>query len=556
MLKRMLPIAALIVACVLMVCLATLPAQSPSKPAPERNWKASGKTGAVAAGGQEAVDAGLEILKADGRAADAAAAVTLVMTVTDSAIVYFGGEIPILHYDAGRKVVEVLCGQGAAPRLATREYFAKKGGIPGKGIEPAPIPGTLDALLTLMDRYGCKTFADVAQPTLRLLDKGKQGWHADYARTIRRLIEAEKGSPHDRRRGLRLVADYFYRGPLAREFDAWLRDNGGLIRYADLATHVTRVEEPASVDYRGYTVYKCGPWTQGPYVLEALKLLEGYDLKAMGQNRPDTLHVMAEAMKLALADRDVYYADPLFVEVPLAGLLSKEYADLRRPLIDKRHASLEQRPGDPRRIKALLDKTEWRHGPGGPNKDTTTCVVVDRYGNVVSATPSGFNGTLISKTGVWFSSRLQSFNTWEGHPNCIMPGKRPRITLTPGIVLKDGKPVLAVSSAGGDQQDQALLQLIVNSLDFGMSPEEAVTSPRFGTMHHLGSFRQAPPVLGSLLLDPRLGDETINELKSRGFNVTPLKFAWGRPVVVRIHPDTGMIEAAGDPKAFRNAGAY
>jgi gamma-glutamyltranspeptidase/glutathione hydrolase len=553
--QRTLTAYSLFVVCALTGGLTGVPDQPPN-PGPS-NWKATGKHGAVAAGGQEAVDAGLEILQAGGKAADAAAAVTLVMTVTDSTIVYFGGEVPILHYDAGRKVVEVLCGQGAAPRLATREYFAnKKGGIPGNGIEPAPIPGTLDALLTLMDRYGNKTFADVAQPTLRLLDKIGKGWHADYARTLRQLIEAEKGSPNDRRRGLRLVADCFYRGPLAREFDAWLRAHGGLIRYSDLATHVTRVEEPASVEYRGYTVYKCGPWTQGPYVLETLKLLEGFDLKAMGPNRPDTIHVMAEALKLALADRDVYYADPLFVDVPLKGLLSKEYADLRRPLIDKRHASLEQRPGDPRRMKALLDNTEWRHGPGGPNKDTTTCVVVDRYGNVVSATPSGFNGTLIGKTGVWFSSRLQSFNAWEGHPNCIMPGKRPRITLTPGMVLKDGKPALAVSSAGGDQQDQALLQLIVNSLDFGLSPAEAVTAPRFGTQHHLGSFRQSPPVLGSLLLDPRLGEETINDLKGRGARVSLLKAAWGRPVVVRIHQDTGVIEAAGDPTAKRNAGAY
>jgi gamma-glutamyltranspeptidase/glutathione hydrolase len=225
-------------------------------------------------------------------------------------------------------------------------------------------------------------------------------------------------------------------------------------------------------------------------------------------------------------------------------------------MINMKTASLEQRPGDPRRMKALLGKAEWRHGPGAPNKDTTTCVVADSDGNVVSATPSGFNGTLIGNTGVWFSCRLMSFNAWEGHPNCIMPGKRPRITLTPGLILKDGKPAYAVSSAGGDQQDQALLQLIVNSIDFGMSPAEAVTAPRFGTAHHLGSFRQSPPMLGSLFLDPRLGAETIVELMSRGNKVELLKFPWGRPVVVQFHQDSGVIEAAGDPKAFRNAGAY
>jgi gamma-glutamyltranspeptidase/glutathione hydrolase len=174
----------------------------------------------------------------------------------------------------------------------------------------------------------------------------------------------------------------------------------------------------------------------------------------------------------------------------------------------------------------------------------------------VAATPSGFNGGMAGKTGIWFSSRLQSFNTWEGHPNCIEPGKRPRITLTPGLVLKDGKLVLAVSSAGGDQQDQALLQLIVDCLDFGLSPKEAVTSPRFGTLHFMTSFGQGPPQLGNVLVYPNIGDNVIQSLQDRGAKVTMQKVAWGRPVVVRVDPQTGVIEAAGDPTAKRNAGAY
>jgi gamma-glutamyltranspeptidase/glutathione hydrolase len=519
------------------------------------SWHGIGKNGAVATGGQEALDAGLELLKGGGNAADGAAAATLVMTVTD-AVVAFGGEMPILFYDAQTQSVECLCGQGTAPRLATREHFAKKGGIPGSGPEPAAVPGTLHALCTLLERHGSRKFADVAAPALRLLDKHKEPWHADYATTLRRLIEAEKVAGKDRKRGLRLVIDYFYRGPLAHEIDAWHRANGGLIRYVDLATHVTRIEEPASIDYRGYTVYKCGFWNQGPYMLQTLRLLEGFDLKAMGHNKPDTVHVMVEAMKLALADRDVWYADPLFVDVPGAELLSKKYADLRRPLIDMKKSSQVQQPGDPRKMKALLDKADLPKGPGGPNQDTTTCVVVDKFGNAVAATPSGFSGVLMGKTGIWLSSRLQSFNTWEGHPNCIEPGKRPRITLTPGLVLKDGKVVLALSSAGGDQQDQALLQLFVNCIDFGMTPKQAVTAPRFGTMHHLSSFRQGPPQLGNVVLYPELGEALIKDLESRGAKVTLQKVAWGRPVAVRIDPQTGVIEAAGDPMARRNAGAY
>jgi gamma-glutamyltranspeptidase/glutathione hydrolase len=566
MTRLLLPASILSVLILVLIFLQPAPAQPPAakagQPQQGETWKGSGMKGGVAAGGQGAVDAGMTILKDGGNAADAAVATILALSVTDSRAFCFGGEVPIMVYDARRKVVELLCGLGTAPRLATREYFAKKGGIPGRGVEPAAVPGALDGCLTALDRYGTKTFAEVAAPTLRLLDQHQAEWHADLATTIRRLIAAEKASPNDRRRGLRLVANYFYRGPLARELDEWCRNNGGLIRYTDLATHVTRVEDPVSLDYRGYAVYKCGFWNQGPYLLQTLRLLEGFDLKSMGQNKPDTVHVMTEAMKLAMADRDVYYADPLFVSVPGEELLSAKYAELRRPLIDRKHASLEQRPGDPRAGKALLEGAVLRSGPGGPANDTTTCVVADGQGNVVAATPSGFSGVVAGKTGVWLGTRLQSFNAWEGHPNCIEPGKRPRITLTPTLVLKDGKPVFAVSVAGGDGQDQATLQLLVDAIDFGMSPAEAVTAPRFGTNHHLGSFRQTPPQLGSLLITEGFGADTIKELEARGHKTVKgpdgmsLRRLSVAPVMLRIDPKSGEIQAAGDPRARRHAAAY
>jgi gamma-glutamyltranspeptidase / glutathione hydrolase len=550
--------------CTVLVAIFVGPAaarQAPDVPAAREGqttgvWQASGKHGAVAAGGQGAVDAGITILKDGGNAIDAAVATILALSVTDSTSFCFGGEVPILVYDSKRQVVEVLCGLGTAPRLATREHFAKKGGIPGHGIEAAAVPGVLDACLTALDRYGTRTFAQVAAPTLRLLDRNAKEWHADLAKTLRQLIEAEKGSPNDRRRGLRLVADYFYRGPVARAIDAWSQANGGLIRFTDLATHVTRVEEPATATYRGYTVYKCGVWNQGPYLLQTLRLLEGFDLNALGHNRPETIHLTIEAMKLALADRDVYYADPLFISVPIEELLSPRYTELRRGLIDAKHASLEQRPGDPRRGKALLAQAEARRGLGGPANDTTTCVVADSQGNVVAATPSGFSGDLAGKTGVWLGTRLQSFNAWEGHPNCIEPGKRPRITLTPTLVLKDGNPVFAVSVAGGDGQDQTTLQLLLNSIDFGLSPAEAVTAPRFGTNHHLGSFRQTPPQLGSLLIYADVGDATIKDLEARGHHVTVRRPPLWAPVMLSLDSKAGLIRAAGDPKARRHAAAY
>ena len=513
-----------------------------------------GKQGAVSAGGAEAVAAGLEILKQGGNAADSAAATLLALSVTDSGGYCFGGEVPIIIYDARRNVVEVLSGQGVAPRLATREYFEKKGGIPATGIESAAVPGSLDAIVTLLDRYGTLRLADVAVPTLRLLDRAKVDWHPLLARSIRRLIEAESQGGADRSRGLRLAADYFYRGPLAKELAQWCEKNGGLIRAEDLATHVTRVEEPLHITYRGHEVYKCGVWTQGAYLLQTLGMVEGFDLAKLGHNKPETIHVVLEAMKLALADRDTYYADPLYVDVPIDLMLSSSYANLRRPLIELKKASLLQRPGDPRRSQALLSERETRAGLAGPVHDTTTCVTADHWGTMVVATPSGWSGVQAGEPGIWLGTRLQSFNIWPGHPNCILPGKRPRITLTPTLVLKDGKPVLGVSVAGGDGQDQAGIQAVLNHVDFGLKAGESMKSVRFGTNHHLGSFRQSPPQLGSLLIHSDAPAETISALEHLGHKVRPSGALWA-PSMIRIDP-TGLFDAAGDARSGRHAGAY
>jgi len=524
---------------------------------PDIGFQATGKNGAVSAGGSEAVAAGLTILKNGGNAADSAVATILALTVTDSERVCFGGEVPIMIYDAKRNVVEVICGLGTAPKLATREHFDKKrGGIPAKGLESAAVPGLLDGCIVALDRYGTIPFTEAAQPTLAILDRHAKPWHANLATTLRRLIDAEKQAGGDRKKGLRHVADCFYRGPIARELAAWCEANGGLLRYTDLATHVTRVEDPRSVEYRGYTVCKTDVWNQGPFLLQTLRMLEHFDLKKMGHNQPDTIHVIAEAMKLALADRDAHYADPLFVDVPTEMLLSTKYADLRRPLIDMKKASQTRQPGDPINGKALLENPPSEVGVDSPSDDTTTCVVADKWGNVVSATPSGFYGVVAGKTGVYLGTRLQSFNTWKGHPNCIEPGKRPRITLTPGIVFKDAKPVLAVSVAGGDLQDQTALQVMLNCLDFGMTPFEAVTAPRFATKHHLGSFRQVPPELGSLQLYPEFAKTTVNDLTERGHKISMSKKHFAEPSLIVIDQKTGVISVAGDPRAKRHAAAY
>lgn len=536
---------------------AQAPAARPQGAKPQKGnvdqWNAAGERGMVVAGGAEAVEAGRAIFAAGGNAADAAAATILALSVTDADQFCFGGEVPILVYDARRKVVEVLSGMGTAPRLATREHFAKAGGIAASGVESAAVPAALDACLTLLDRFGTQTFEAAVHPALEILDRGEHSWHPQLARTIRALIEAERGSPGDRRRGLRLAADCFYRGPIALAIDSWSRASGGLLRYSDLATHVTRVEEPARAVYRGHAVYKCGPWTQGPYLLETLQLLEGFDLKASAQNGTDAIHLGVESMKLALADRDVYYADPLFENVPLRELLAPEYASLRRELIDRSRASLTLQPGDPRSGKPLREQADNRRGEKSGANDTTTCVVADGDGNFIAATPSGWSGVLAGETGVWLGSRLQSFNTWEGHPNCIEPGKRPRITLTPTLVLKDGEPVIAVSVAGGDIQDQVTLQMLTNLIDFGLSPAEAVTRPRYMTSHFIGSFRQTPPDLGSLILNTEIDERTIDELRQRGHAVKLQPGAVAVPTVIRRDDSSKTLRGAGDPRTGRHA---
>ncbi len=526
----------------------------------QSNWRATGKNGAVVAGKPGSASAGLAVLRQGGNAADAAAATIFALSVTDAASACFGGEVPIIVYDAKRNVVEVIAGMGTAPRLAALDYFERAGGIKGGTAQSAAVPAVLDACITLLDRYGTMTFTQVVDPTLKLLDKGGEKWHADLTRTLRRLVEAEKPTA-DRRQGLRLVADYFYRGPIARELDAWSTANAGLIRYTDLATHVTRIEQPVSADYRGCTVYKCDAWTQGPYLLETLNLLEGFDLKGMGFQSPQTIHVIVEAMKLALADRDTWYADPLFENVPLRQLLSEEYTLLRRQLIDMNVASTALRPGDPYTPRVLLDEKTARAGVEGADSDTSTCLVADKWGNVIAATPSGWGGVLAGDTGVWFGSRLISFNLWKNHPNHIEPGKRPRITLTPTLVFKDGKPVLAVSVAGGDTQDQASIQIVTDFIDFGLPADKLVSTARYATEHYIGSFSQTPPVLAGLTIGPQFGPDCLQQLQQWGHILNP-KAPKGhvpqdRTVLVMDHKKR-VLYVAGDPNADspRTAAAF
>lgn len=527
-------------------------------------WNAVSRTGAVAAGGAGAVAAGIRILESGGNAADAAAGTILALNVTDHGACSIGGEVPVILYDAGNREVKTLSGQGRAPLSREAIDWYMENGIPDKDIKMAPVPSVVDLCTTLLIRYGTQSFEAIVSPTLAILDEGEESWHPRLAVTLRRLVEAEQAARGSREERVAAASDRFYgrngaRQDVAGDLEADYIEKGGFLRKADLSAHRTLIEDPVAVNYRGYDVYKCGPWTQGPYLCQALRLLEGFDLKSMGHLSADYVHAAVEALKLATADRDAYYADPEFAEVPMSELLSDEYTEIRRPLIDMERASLEARPGDPYGLKPLRGTGVFERGIGG----TTTCVVADRWGNVVSATPSAnvYRGEspLGGRTGVSYGNRLRSLNTTPGHPNCIQPGKRPRITLTPTLVLKDGKPILAISVAGGDLQDQATLNLLLDFIEFDMLPEDAVTAPRFATAHHEDSFDPNPhrpatfKQVGSLSISDRVSRDVRAELTARGHRVASSKGPIATPVMLFIDQENGRFHAAGDPAAGRHA---
>ena len=316
-----------------------------------------------------------------------------------------------------------------------------------------------------------------------------------------------------------------------------------------MAAFHARIEEPVQCNYRGYDVYKCGPWSQGPVFLQQLALLEGFDLGALGHNSADYVHTVTEAAKLAFADREQYYGDPDFVDVPLDSLLSKDYAAARRGLIDPAHASLDQRPGNPRTGAALLEGEEvfaarnW--GPG-----TVYVTVVDKARNMASFTPSGAwipSSPLIDGLGFPLGTRVQTFFLDARHPNALVPGKRPRTTLTPSLVLRDGQPCMVFGTPGGDQQDQWTLQFFLNVADFGMDVQDAIEAPRFSTAHFPTSFYPHNAVPGLVRVEDRISEAVRDELRARGHTVQ-VNPAWTEGDVLGIHVDAehGVLHGGAD----------
>lgn len=496
---------------------------------------------------------------------------------------------------------------------------ARVGLIPSTGPLAATVPAVLDACVTALDQFGTKSLGEVIQPAIELADgfpidelrveyiktrapvfsqwpdakrlflpngeipkPGDIFVQSDLARTLRQIVNAEtlatkkaqtlknganaRDVGNGRHQGLIGARDYFYRGPIAKRIGDYMQAHGGLLATTDLAGWHASVGVPVKTDYRGYEVYKAGFWTQGPAFVETLNLIEGYDLKAMGHNSAEYIHTVTEALKLALADRDRYYGDPNFVKIPARELLSKDYAALRRGLIEKERASLAQQPGDPTNMKAVLASAAQPVSrasaiPAIERANDTTCVnVIDKDGNLFSATPSGawLPAVVAGDTGVLMGQRLQSALTDLNSPNVVAPGKRPRITLTPTLVLHNGEPFMVLSTPGGNNQDQALLQVLLNVVEFGMNAQEAVEAPRFDTQHYVSSFDDHEFLAGSLNIESRVAEQTIAELKARGHKLN-VQSPWGTlssPTVIIYNPGNGVSSAGADPRRGRYAVAW
>ncbi len=577
-----------------------------------------GTRGAISAGSDYATDAGMRAYYAGGNAVDAGVAATFAAAVTEYSHFGFGGEAPILIRTADGKV-HAIAGVGTMPKAATADFFRnrklqpgeitaplEKGGlrgmVPVAGILPALVPGMVDAVLVALREYGTRSFCDEIEPAIELADgsaidemrsntiansvpfldlwptskahflpngrvprPGEVFHQPDLARTLRAMAAAEKqalAQHKSRTAAIDAVRDYFYRGEIAHKIDAFSRANNGLLRYEDMAAFHLAPEDPVSTNFQGYEVYKPGFWSQGPAMIEALNILNPFDLAGMKLNSANYIHTLVEALKLAYADRDTYYGDPRFVKVPTERLLSAAYADERRKLIAS-DASLTFRPGKigdhPPPHPSESEITRLHIDDALMAKDTTCVDAIDKSGITFSATPSGawLPSVIAGDTGIPLTERAQSFLLVPGNPNELAGGKRPRVTLSPTIVTKDGKAFLALSTPGGDNQEQSLIQVLLNVIEFHMNAEAAIEAPRFQTRHLVSSFDNHAMNPGDLLLDERTAPQVIGELGEKHHRLgTRSRYSSGAaPVMIRVTPG-GVLEAGADPYGYRSARAW
>ena len=567
---------------------------------------ARGTLYAAASMAPQATLAAEHMLEQGGNAFDAIVAGQAVLGLAQPSLNGMGSDATLLIYDAKAKKVWSLNAEGTAPKLATIDWYKthENGKIPvNDTLLSATVPGVMDAWYIMLSKWGTKTYGEVLAQAIDMAERGipiggrgmntaalrkyptslklfgppnGDRWGAegevwknpDLARTWRRIVAAEKeASGAGRLAGLKAARDFFYKGEIAREMAKFSEENGGLFRYEDFANYTAKLEEPVSIDYRGYTVYKNPSSSQGPAELFALNILEGYDLKKMGQNSPDYIHTAIEAIKLAMADRDKYLGDMDFISIPYRGLLSKEYAAARRALIDPNKASLDFRPGD----VAPYAGTDYKpvsyptdvdmRGNASHEGDTSYISVVDRDRNLISFTPSLHSAygskIAIGNLGFIFNCRGDYYSLVEGHANALAPGKRPRSTLQGTLVMKDGKPYFVTGSPGADDQVMRTIQTLLNMIDFGMNMQQAIEAPRWSTRSFPASPFPHTMYPGDLWLESRIPDTVKADLEKRGHKVT-MRGPWSMNDSAGIVIDwaNGTVSAAADPRTTASGLAW
>ena len=555
--------------------------------------------------------AGMAVLERGGNAFDAAVAAGFVLQVVEPHLNGPGGEAPILAAPAAHGRVLVVNGQGPVPAAATIGRFGELGLdlIPGTGLLPACVPGAFGAWMLLLRDHGTVCLRDVLEPAIGYAEAGfpavpriggairamerlfrdewpssAEVWLADgvpapggrlrnpaLAATWRRLLEAAEAASPDREAQIEAALAAFYEGFVAEAIAGYLataevmdvsgRRHKGLLDGGDLAGWRATVEAPVSVEHRGWTVCKTGPWGQGPVLLQQLRLLDGFDLEAMGLGSAAYVHTVAECAKLAFADREAWYGDPAAVDVPLDGLLDPAYADGRRALVGDQ-ASLELRPGSPAgRTPRLPEAGRGQAaggavGPEGSGEptfgDTCHVDVVDRHGNLVAATPSGGwlqSSPVVPGLGFCLGTRAQMLWLEEGLASSLRPGTRPRTTLSPSLALRDGEPRLAFGTPGGDAQDQWTLQFFLAHARFGLDLQEAIDAPSFQSDHFPSSFWPRRALPGKLVVEASHGPATVDGLRDRG-HLVELADPWslGRTCAAGRDPATGFLIAGANPR--------
>jgi gamma-glutamyltranspeptidase/glutathione hydrolase len=560
-----------------------------------------GTLGMVAAGHYLAAAIGLRVLEAGGNAIDAGVATGFALSLLKPQSVGIGGEAPILIHLAQQNRSVAINGQGWAPRAATIEWFRSRGIrlIPSDGFLPATVPAQFASWCTALQHFGTASLSDVLGPTVEMAEAGFPMYAAmrnaiaksaprylsewptsaavclpdgqvpeegevfrnpEWAQTFKGVIDASlRESGRGREAAIQAAIDYFYAGPVAQkavEFatqNAFRDDSGeahsGLLSlddFREFGQNGTLIEDPVRVSYRGVEVLKCGPWSQGPVFLQQLKLLEGFDLRGLGHNTADYLHVYLECAKLAFADRERYYGDPEFTGVPMGLLLSDDYAAERREMIDERRANNELRPGAVA-IAAARSGERWPVVTG----DTTHVDAVDRWGNLFAATPSGGwigSSPIVEGLGFPLGTRGQMFYLDEKHANSLVPRKRPRTTLSPSLALRDGQPWLAFGTPGGDQQDQWSLQFFLNVVDFGMDMQQALDAPSVQSAHFPGSFYPHASDPGGVRVESRIPAEVRDALAERGHKVN-VDGPWSHGQVTAVARETnGVLSGAASPR--------